>query len=85
MGLGIVIEYANQRGEPAVRTAKGGGLGPYSVRQTGLRTEARGYLPLTLEKILGGRAGYNRWTINGLVNNNSGDTHPCTCTGIPSR
>ena len=46
------------------RTSKGG-LGVYSVWQTGLRAGARRHLPTAFEKILGGRGGYNRWTING--------------------
>ena len=45
------------------RTSKGG-LGVYSVWQTGLRAGARRHLPTAFEKILGGRGGYNRWTIN---------------------
>jgi FtsP/CotA-like multicopper oxidase with cupredoxin domain len=63
-GLGIVIEYANQRGEP--RWIRPTGEWDYTVFSTG----GTGPAPdetfvLDFEKVPGGRGGYNRWNING--------------------
>jgi FtsP/CotA-like multicopper oxidase with cupredoxin domain len=65
MGLGVVIEYANQRGEPQW-------LAPSDPRWDYTRFGMARTLPnpderleLVFEKVPGGRGGYNRWTING--------------------
>ncbi|HZB55988.1 MAG TPA: multicopper oxidase family protein [Reyranella sp.] len=65
MGMGIVIEYENRRGEaqwiaparsPWDYTAFGRGQAAAPPDET---------IALRFEKIPGGRGGYNRWTING--------------------
>jgi FtsP/CotA-like multicopper oxidase with cupredoxin domain len=65
MGLGIVIEYANQRGEPQWSA-------PSDPHWDYARFGAARVLPnpderleLVFEKVPGGRGGYNRWNING--------------------
>ena len=65
MGLGVVVEYANQRGEPqwvALPTSDW----DYTIfgRDRPLPTPDE-RLELVFEKVPGGRGGYNRWTING--------------------
>jgi FtsP/CotA-like multicopper oxidase with cupredoxin domain len=65
MGLGVVVEYANQRGEPqwvALPTS----AWDYTIfgRDRPLPTPDE-RLELVFEKVPGGRGGYNRWTING--------------------
>jgi FtsP/CotA-like multicopper oxidase with cupredoxin domain len=65
MGMGVVIEYESQSGEPRWApppktkwdyTIFGSSGGPGAADET---------INLKFEKIPGGRAGYNRWTING--------------------
>lgn len=65
MGMGIVVEYENRRGEPQWiapprsswdYTAFGRGQPASAPDET---------IALRFEKIPGGRGGYNRWTING--------------------
>jgi FtsP/CotA-like multicopper oxidase with cupredoxin domain len=65
MGMGIVIEYANRRGEPQwVQLAKT--AWDYSVfARQGAAASPVETINLKFEKIPGGRGGYNRWTING--------------------
>jgi FtsP/CotA-like multicopper oxidase with cupredoxin domain len=65
MGLGIVVEYANRRGEPQW-------LDPpslpwdYTIFGEERPVPAPDHqLELLFEKIPGGRGGYNRWTLNG--------------------
>jgi FtsP/CotA-like multicopper oxidase with cupredoxin domain len=65
MGMGIVVEYENRRGEPRwlppPRVA-------WDYTAFGLRQPAAPpdeTIALRFEKIPGGRGGYNRWTING--------------------
>ena len=65
MGLGIVIEYANQRGEPQWSEPPKAQWNYTAFGRQGTVPEPDGVFPLTFEKILGGRGGYNRWTING--------------------
>lgn len=65
MGMGIVVEYENRRGEPQwiapPRTAW-----DYSAFGSGQPAPAPDEaIALRFEKIPGGRGGYNRWTING--------------------
>jgi FtsP/CotA-like multicopper oxidase with cupredoxin domain len=65
MGMGVVIEYESQSGEPRWApppkskwdyTIFGSSGGPAAPDET---------INLKFEKIPGGRGGYNRWTING--------------------
>ena len=65
-GLGIVVEYANQRGEPQWTAVPNPdwdytlfGRNDRPVPAPDQRIE------LLFEKVPGGRGGYNRWTING--------------------
>jgi FtsP/CotA-like multicopper oxidase with cupredoxin domain len=65
LGLGIVVEYANQRGEPQW-AAPPNAPWDYTVfgePRTVPAPDAR--LELRFDKVPGGRGGYNRWTING--------------------
>jgi FtsP/CotA-like multicopper oxidase with cupredoxin domain len=65
MGLGVVVEYANQRGEPKW-VAPPNSTWDYTIfgrERTLPAPDER--LDLVFEKIPGGRGGYNRWTING--------------------
>ncbi|MEO7205468.1 MAG: multicopper oxidase family protein [Steroidobacteraceae bacterium] len=64
MGMGVVIEYENKHGEPQWiappkakwdYTACGRGTSAAEPDET---------IQLKFEKVLGGRGGYNRWTIN---------------------
>jgi FtsP/CotA-like multicopper oxidase with cupredoxin domain len=65
MGLGIVVEYANQRGEPQW-TAPPSSAWDYTVFGTDQPVPAPDErIELLFEKVPGGRGGYNRWTING--------------------
>jgi hypothetical protein len=63
--LGVVIEHANQRGEPQWVAP------PESSCDYALFGDDRQVPPplhpleLLFEKIPGGRRGYNRWTLNG--------------------
>ena len=65
MGLGVVVEYANQRGEPQW-LAPPSSAWDYTIfgadRAVPVPDER---LDLLFEKIPGGRGGFNRWTING--------------------
>lgn len=65
MGLGAVVEYANQRGEPqwmAPPTA----TWDYTVFGVDRALPAPDQsIDLLFEKVPGGRGGYNRWTLNG--------------------
>ena len=65
MGLGIVVEYANQRGEPQW-TAPPSSAWDYTLFGTDQPVPAPDQrIELLFEKVPGGRGGYNRWTING--------------------
>ena len=66
IGLGIVVEYANRKGAPQW-TAPQKGDWDYLLFGTGHPSTAvpDETINLTFQKILGGRGGYNRWTING--------------------
>jgi FtsP/CotA-like multicopper oxidase with cupredoxin domain len=65
MGLGVVIEYANQRGEPqwSAPSNPRWDYTRFGVARTLPNPDER--LELVFEKVPGGRGGYNRWTING--------------------
>jgi FtsP/CotA-like multicopper oxidase with cupredoxin domain len=65
MGMGVVVEYENEKGEPQW-------LGPPRLpwnyakfARTTPAPEPDATINLTFEKIPGGHGGYNRWTING--------------------
>jgi FtsP/CotA-like multicopper oxidase with cupredoxin domain len=65
MGLGVVVEYANRRGEPQWSPP------PNSPWDYTIFGDARPVpspdrrIELLFEKVPGGRGGYNRWTLNG--------------------
>jgi len=64
MGMGLVVEYENRRGEPQWLSPKAA----WSYTALALTTPAKTpdeTIKLTFEKVPGGRGGYNRWTING--------------------
>jgi FtsP/CotA-like multicopper oxidase with cupredoxin domain len=63
-GMGVVIEYANRRGEPQWLAPKA----TWNYAAFALTTPAKTpdeTIKLSFEKVPGGRGGYNRWTING--------------------
>jgi FtsP/CotA-like multicopper oxidase with cupredoxin domain len=65
MGLGIVVEYANRRGEPQW-AAPPSSAWDYTIFGADRPLPAPDQrLDLLFEKVAGGRGGYNRWTING--------------------
>jgi FtsP/CotA-like multicopper oxidase with cupredoxin domain len=65
MGLGVVIEYANQGGEPQWSAPPNSAWDYtlFGVERPVPAPDER--LDLLFEKVPGGRGGYNRWTING--------------------
>jgi len=65
MGLGVVVEYANQRGEPqwAAPPSAGWDYTIFGVERPIPAPDRR--IELVFEKVPGGRGGYNRWTLNG--------------------
>jgi FtsP/CotA-like multicopper oxidase with cupredoxin domain len=65
LGLGVVVEYADQRGEPQW-VAPPNSLWDYTIFGVeGPVPAPDELLDLLFEKVPGGRGGYNRWTING--------------------
>jgi FtsP/CotA-like multicopper oxidase with cupredoxin domain len=65
IGMGVVIEYENHRGEPQWQAPA---KVTWDYAAFARRTPAKmpdETISLTFEKIPGGRGGYNRWTING--------------------
>ncbi len=64
-GLGIVVEYANERGEPQWSEPPKSPWDYTLFGHEGGAAQPDGRFEFTFEKILGGRGGYNRWTING--------------------
>jgi len=65
MGLGVVVEYANQSGEPQWQQPGGQDWDYTAFGRSDSARDPDERLDLTFEKIPGGRGGYNRWTING--------------------
>jgi FtsP/CotA-like multicopper oxidase with cupredoxin domain len=65
MGMGVVIEYENRRGEPQwIKPA----MNDWAYASFAASAPAKApdeTIKLTFEKVPGGRGGYNRWTING--------------------
>jgi FtsP/CotA-like multicopper oxidase with cupredoxin domain len=74
MGMGVVVEYADQRGDPRW-LAPATVAWDYTAFGRGIAAAAAPdeTINLKFEKIPGGRGGYNRWTINGK---SWPDTHP---------
>ena len=67
-GMGIVIEYSNASGEAQWRPLKKTGMPMWDYLKFGTSKPVRdpdGRFELLSQKILGGRGGFNRWTING--------------------
>jgi FtsP/CotA-like multicopper oxidase with cupredoxin domain len=64
MGMGLVIEYADQRGAPqwTASNAKWD-YAAFASKEPAKEPDEK--IKLTFEKVPGGRGGYNRWTING--------------------
>jgi FtsP/CotA-like multicopper oxidase with cupredoxin domain len=65
IGLGAVVEYANQQGEPQWQDPP---AAPWDYTIFGDERsvpEPDHRLELLFEKVPGGRGGYNRWTLNG--------------------
>jgi len=65
MGMGVVVEYANRRGEPHWQAPAKADWDYTKFARTALSAAADATIELTFEKVPGGRGGYNRWTING--------------------
>jgi FtsP/CotA-like multicopper oxidase with cupredoxin domain len=65
MGLGVVVEYANRRGEPRWIAPPKTPWDYAAFARSEPAAAADETISLKFEKILGGRTGYNRWTING--------------------
>ena len=65
MGMGIVVEYSNRRGEPQWIKPENAAwdYGLFAKSDPAAKPDAT--ISLKFEKIPGGRGGYNRWTING--------------------
>jgi FtsP/CotA-like multicopper oxidase with cupredoxin domain len=65
MGLGVVVEYANQGGQPQWTTPPSSAW-DYTVFGTDQPVPAPDErIELLFEKVPGGRGGYNRWNVNG--------------------
>jgi FtsP/CotA-like multicopper oxidase with cupredoxin domain len=67
-GMGIVIEYSNASGEAQWRPLEKTGMPMWDYLKFGTSKPVRdpdGRFELLSQKILGGRGGFNRWTING--------------------
>jgi hypothetical protein len=65
MGLGLVVEYANQRAEPQWEAPPSAGW-DYTIFGVERPVPAPDWrIELVFEKVPGGRGGYNRWTLNG--------------------
>src|SRR5574341_2211645 len=65
MGMGVVVEYAGQRGAPQWSRPQSSGW-DYTVFGTNTTSPKPDYrFNLVFEKIPGGHGGFNRWTING--------------------
>jgi len=65
LGMGVVIEYANQSGAPRWTPPPKSAWDYTQFGRSAAAAEPDETLNLTFEKIPGGRGGYNRWTING--------------------
>jgi len=65
MGMGVVIEYQNSKGEPRwIKPAKDDWAYAKFAKTDPAKAPDE-TIKLTFKKVPGGRGGYNRWTING--------------------
>lgn len=64
MGMGVVVEYENRGGEPQWLPPPNAAWDYTAFGRTGRAPAPDETINLKFEKILGGRDGYNRWTIN---------------------
>ncbi|HEY7221072.1 MAG TPA: multicopper oxidase domain-containing protein [Candidatus Binatia bacterium] len=65
MGMGVVVEYAGQRGSPQWSKPPPTGWDYTAFGTSTAHSEPDHRINLVFEKIPGGRGGFNRWTING--------------------
>ena len=65
MGMGVVVEYENRRGEPQWISPAQITWDYVAFARTTPAPAPDETIKLTFEKVPGGRGGYNRWTING--------------------
>ncbi len=65
MGMGVVIEYENRSGEPQWQAPAKADWDYAAFARSATAVAPDATIPLTFEKVPGGRGGYNRWTING--------------------
>ncbi|MGE0578852.1 multicopper oxidase family protein [Reyranella sp.] len=65
MGMGIVVEYQNQGGEPQWIKPSSTAWNYANFAAEDPARQPDEAIKLKFEKIAGGRGGYNRWTING--------------------
>jgi len=67
MGLGVVVEYAGASGEPQWQPLEEGmAMWDYlTFGKAAAHPEPDGRFELLIQKVPGGRGGFNRWTING--------------------
>jgi len=82
MGLGVVVEYANQSGEPQWLPPPNSQWDYTIFGGNGPAPSPDERLELTFEKVPGGHGGYNRWTINGK---SWPDTNPLFTTLVGKR
>jgi FtsP/CotA-like multicopper oxidase with cupredoxin domain len=64
MGMGVVIEYANSKGEPRWMAPAKNDWSYAAFASAASAKAPDATIKLTFEKVPGGRGGYNRWTIN---------------------
>jgi FtsP/CotA-like multicopper oxidase with cupredoxin domain len=79
MGLGIVVEYANQSGEPQWSPPPESQWDYTVFGQNKPVSSPDERIELAFEKIPGGNGGYNRWTLNGK---SWPDTNPLFTTEV---
>jgi FtsP/CotA-like multicopper oxidase with cupredoxin domain len=65
MGMGVVVEYAGASEAPRWQAPPMSGWDYLIFGRQSPLPEPDGRFDLTFQKILGGRGGFNRWTING--------------------
>jgi FtsP/CotA-like multicopper oxidase with cupredoxin domain len=65
MGMGVVVEYAGQPGEPRWLAPPSKDWSYTVFGRNGPSPRPDETIALKYEKVPGGRGGYNRWTING--------------------
>ncbi len=65
MGMGVVVEYADAKGEPQWRAPAADDWDYAAFARSAPAAPPDATVALKFEKIPGGRGGFNRWTING--------------------